>query len=162
MTLFQDLRYALRMLRKSPGFTTVAVVTLALGIGANALIFSAVNAVILQPLPFPQSDRLVSLKVLDHSENANIAVPDSISYPDFFDYRSQNHVFESIAAYHNNFFALTDADRSQHLQGEIVSSDFFSVLGVAPLFGRGFQPQDEQPGSRVVVLSHELWESTFG
>jgi putative ABC transport system permease protein len=162
MTLLQDLRYALRMLRKSPGFTTVAVVTLALGVGANALIFSAVNAVILQPLPFPQSDRLVSLKVLDHSENANIAVPDSVSYPDFFDYRAQNHVFESIAAYHNNFFALTDADRSQHLQGEIVSSDFFSVLGVPPLFGRGFQLQDDQPGSRVVVLSHELWESTFG
>lgn len=162
MTLFQDLRYALRMLRKSPGFTTVAVVTLALGIGANALIFGAVNTVILQPLPFPQSDRLVSLKALDHSENANIAVPDSVSYPDFFDWRAQNHVFESIAAYHDNFLGLTGVDRSQHLQGDIVSADFFSVLGVSPLFGRGFQPQDEQPGTRAVVLSHELWESSLG
>ncbi len=161
MTLLQDLRYAVRMLRKSPGFTTVAVVTLALGIGANALIFSAVNTVILQPLPFPKSDRLVSVKVLDHSEPTNVAAPDSVSYPDFFDFRAQNHVFESMASYHDNFFALTAANRSQHVQGEVVSADFFSVLAVPPLLGRGFQSQDERPGSRVVVLSHELWQSSF-
>jgi putative ABC transport system permease protein len=162
MTVFQDIRYALRMLRKSPGFTTVAVATLALGIGANALMFSAVDTVILRPLPFPESDRLVTVKVLDHSQNLNVPVPDSVSYPDFFDWRAQNHVFASIAAYHNNFFGLTGVDRPQHLQGEIVSADFFSVLGVSPLLGRGFQRVDEQPGSRVVVLSYDLWQTSFG
>ena len=162
MTFFQDLRYAWRMLRKSPGFTTVAVITLALGIGANALMFSVVNTVILQPLPFRQSDRLVSVKALDHSENTNISVPDSISYPDFFDLRAQNHVFESLASYRGSFFGLTSEERSQHLEGEIVSADFFSVLEIAPLLGRVLQPQDERPGNNVVVLSHELWESSFG
>ena len=159
--LFQDIRYGLRMLRKSPAFTFVAVVTLALGIGANTAIFSIVNAVLLRPLPFPEPDRLMYVVSMGQRANGTLA-EGAISYPDFFDWRSGNHVFSSLACYHPDDFTLTGIQQPLHLPGVTVSSDFFSVLGVSPMMGRGFRPEEEKPGSRVVVLSHELWQSVYG
>ena len=157
-TLLQDLRYGFRMLAKSPGFTAVAVLTLALGIGANTAIFSVVNAVLLRPLPFPQSGQLMSVEYFD----TVLGVPhQSASYPDFFDWRSQNQVFSHITAFHDSDYTLTGADQPAHLSGEVVSADFFSTLGVAPALGRGFLPEEEKAGHRVVILSDRLWRTMF-
>ncbi|HEY6250508.1 MAG TPA: ABC transporter permease [Candidatus Angelobacter sp.] len=160
-SLLQDLRYGSRMLRKSLGFTAVAVLTLALGIGANTAIFSIVNAVLLRPLPFPQPDRLMFLTEMAQRSNGTLA-EGAISYPDFFDWRSQNRVFSNLACYHSDDFTLTGKQQPLHLPGFTVSSDFFSVLGELPMLGRAFRPEEEKPGSRVVVLSHELWQSVYG
>ncbi len=157
-TLLHDLRYAFRMLTKSPGFTVVAVLTLALGIGANTAIFSVVNSVLLRPLPFPQSGRLVSVEYFDTISK----VPhESISYPDFFDWRSQNQVFSHITAFHDSNYTLTGVDQPAHLSGEVVSSDFFSTLEVIPALGRGFLPEEEKKGAHAVVLSDGLWRTAF-
>jgi putative ABC transport system permease protein len=158
-TLWQDLRYAIRMLAKAPGFTAVAVLTIALGIGANTAIFSVIEAVLLRPLPFPRSDRLVSVESL----NTQNGIPhDSASYPDFFDWRKQSDVFGSLTAFHDGSYTLTGADEPAHLSGEIVTSDFFSTLQVVPELGRGFLREEEQKGHHVVVLSDALWHSRFG
>ena len=157
---FQDIRYGLRMLRKSPAFTIVALITLALGIGANTAIFSIIDAVMLRPLPFPDSDRLVYV-TSGFSNQQNVSRPFAMSYPDFFDLRNNAKSFTGISAYHGDSVTLTGVDQPLHLTGQTVSGEFFSVLGTEPLLGRGFTREDEKPGSRVVVLSHQLWESTF-
>ena len=156
-TLLQDFRYGLRILWKSPGFTTVAVLTLALGIGANTAIFSIVNSVLLRPLPFPKPDQLVSLNEMDMRGDVPGSV--STSYPDFFDWRAQNHVFENMAAFRHANCTLTGAGTPLHIGAEIVTADFFSVLGVPPSLGRGFRPEEEK--GRFAVLSHELWQSKY-
>lgn len=157
--LIQDLRYGVRTLQKSPGFAIAAVLILALGIGANTAIFSVVSAVLLHPLPFPQSDRLVSVRDFDTASG----LPHSVaSYPDFVDWRAQNRVFSSMTAYHDSDYTLTDTDEAAHLAGEVVTSGFLTTLGVRPEFGRGFLPDDEKPGHYVVILSNHLWQSTFG
>src|SRR6185437_7585326 len=151
-------RYAFRMLRKSPGFTAVAVLMLALGIGCNTAIFSVVNAVLLQPLPFPHSERLVSVQAF----NDDAKIPqESTSYPDFFDWRAQNQAFSNIAAFHYSSYTLTGAERPAHLSGQIVTADFFSTLGVAPQLGRDFSFADEKKGQHVAILSDGLWRSQF-
>ena len=159
--LWQDLRFAIRQLRKSPGFALTTILTLALGIGATTAIFSLLNAVLLQPLPFPHPDRLMSLSSLDTSAS-KAGVPSSVSYPDFFDWRTHNHSFEAIACYRHDGRTLTGYGTPQQLETEIVSSDFFRVLGVNPLLGRGFARDEEKPGTHVVVLSHQTWQSVFG
>src|SRR5690242_4700834 len=126
--LLQDLKYGFRMLAKNPGFTAVAALALALGIGANTAIFSVVNGVLLRPLPFPDSNRLMALYEIDH-RRANY--PSSVSFPDFFDWRAQNHTFERLAAYHDSEFTLTGIDQPAHLNSETVSYDLFPLLGVA-------------------------------
>jgi putative ABC transport system permease protein len=153
-----DLRYALRQLRKSPAFTTAAVLTLALGIGANTAVFSVVNAVILRPLPFPQPARLVAVEGLDRRSGP---LPSNLSYPNFFDLRRYNLVFEYIVSYRTSSFSLSGAGMPVHLAGEIVSADLFSLLRIQPALGRGFLPEEEKAGHRVVVLSHELWQAEF-
>jgi putative ABC transport system permease protein len=158
-TLLQDIRYGLRMLLKAPGFTAVAVITLALGIGGNTAMFSVVDAVLLKPLAFPHSERLISVNETDSRRPGK---PDTFSYADFFDYRAQNHTFEGMATYRDASFNLTGVGQPQHLEGEVVSSDFFSVLGIKPALGRGFRREEEQAGRWVVVLSHQLWQSQFG
>lgn len=158
--LIQDFRYGLRTLRKSPGFTLVAVITLALGIGANTAIFSIINAVLLKPLPFAEPDRLAYVNS-GRSLSAGPARPFAISYPDFLDWRSAAKSFSAIACYHGDSFTLTGLDEPLHINGQTVSGDFFSVLGTRPLLGRGFTRDEEKPGTRVVVLSHQLWESAF-
>ncbi|MGB0122102.1 MAG: ABC transporter permease [Silvibacterium sp.] len=159
-TLFQDLRFTLRQLRKNLGFTLTAVLTLALGIGATTSIFSLVNAVLLRPLPFPQPDRLMSLQHED--QVAGTVSPTSLSYPDFFDWRARERSFSAMASYRDGNFTLTNAGDAQNLDGEIVSAEFFRVLGIHPALGRDFAPVDEKPGQHVVILSHQFWQSMFG
>src|SRR5499433_2645526 len=152
-TLFQDLRYALRQLRKNPGFTVVAVVTLALGIGANSAVFSVVDAVMLRPLPYYQPERLIEAQ----SITAVNPQPHAICYPDFFDWRSQNQTLEHVVSYHDNEFTLTGLDRPVQVDAQVVSWDFLRSLGAQPELGRGFAPQEEKGGTRVVLISHALW-----
>ena len=159
-TLLQDVRYGLRMLRKSPAFTVIALITLALGIGANTAIFSIVNAVLLKPLPFPESDRLMFMTSA-FEKQPGAAKPFATSYPDFFDYRAQAKSFDGMASYHGDSFTLTGLEQPLHVTAATVSSDFFSVLGTQPFLGRGFTRDEEKPGTRVVVLSHEIWQSVF-
>jgi predicted permease len=155
-----DARFAIRQLRKNSGFAITAILTLALGIGATTAIFSLVNAVLLRPLPFPGQDRLVWMSQQDHSLPG--VVPESLSYPDYFDWRAQNHTFSGIASYKGGGLTLDTGGESQRIEVEIVSSNLFQVLGVAPLLGRDFRLDDEKPGNRTVMLSYSLWQSVFG
>ncbi|HEY4903146.1 MAG TPA: ABC transporter permease [Candidatus Sulfotelmatobacter sp.] len=157
--LIQDFRYALRQLRKNPGFTAVAVVTLALGIGANTAVFSVIDAVMLRPLPYYHPQRLIEAKSTDtHRAGRSIA----ICYPDFFDWRSQNRTLEHLVSYHDNQFTLTGLDRPVEVDTEVVSWDLLPALGIRPELGRGFVPDEEKSGTRVVLISHALWASQFG
>jgi putative ABC transport system permease protein len=157
-TLMQDMRFGIRMLSKNPGFAMIAVLTLALGIGANTAIFSVVNAELLRPLPFRDSGRLVSVATANsrmHSSNG------SVSYPDFADWRSQNQVFEQMAAYTGATFTLTGQENPAHLEGASVSADTFDLLGVSPELGRTFQPGEDEANRRVVIISDHLWKQQF-
>jgi len=158
-TLLQDLRYGARTLLKKPGFTLIAVVTLALGIGANTAIFSVVNAVLLRPLPYAEPERLVALwegnKRRPESRN-------SISYPNFFDWRAQSQSFERMASYYTNNMALTDIATPVNLRSAVVSPDLFAVLGVKPRLGRWFVAEEEKPGIRAAVINDNLWQRQFG
>ena len=160
-SLLQDLRFAVRQLRKSPGFALTTILTLALGIGATTAMFSLINSVLLRPLPFPEPDHLMMIAPLEQSA-VKPGIPSSLSYPDFFDWRSRQHSFDAIASHHHESHTLTGSGTPQELSSETVSADFFRVLGVNPMLGRGFISDDEKKGTRVVVLSHELWQSTFG
>jgi predicted permease len=158
-TLTQDMRYGIRILAKNPGFTIIAVLTLALGIGANTAIFSVVNAELLRPLPFRDSGRLVSVATGNsrmHTSNG------SVSYPDFMDWRAQNQVFEKMAAYTEATFTLTGGEKPKHLEGASVSAETFDLLGVSPELGRTFQLQEDQPQHNVVIISDQLWKQQFG
>lgn len=161
-TLLQDLRFGVRQMMKAPGFATATILTIALGIGATTAIFSLVNAVLLRPLPFPEPDRLVTTGPVDDRRPGSASSVGSMSYPDFFDWRSRNHSFSGLAAFRDSTFTVSGVGEPRHLDGEIVSADFFKVLGVGPALGRGMALDDEKPGTHVVVLSHELWTSTFG
>jgi len=155
--LRQDFRYALRQLRKNPGFTAVAVITLALGIGANTAVFSVIDAVMLRPLPYSQPDQLIEAESVN-SHNPQLI---NISYPDFFDWRSQNHTLDHLVSYHDNLFTLTGLERPVQLDAEIVSWDLLPALGVHPELGRGFTADEEMVGTRVALISHSLWTSQF-
>ena len=157
-TLLQDMRYGIRMLMKNPGFTIIAVLTLALGIGANTAIFSVVNAELLRPLPFRDSGRLVSVAMANsrtHTSNG------SASYPDFVDWRSQNQVFEKMAAYTGATFTLTGQEHPAHLEGASVSAETFDLLGVSPELGRTFLPGEDEANHHVVIISDHLWKQLF-
>ena len=157
-TLFQDLKFGLRMLAKNPGFTTVAVLTLALGIGANTAIFSVVNAVLLRPLPYRDPGRLVALW-----ETYQKFPKVWASAPNLYDWRNQSHVFEQIAAYRvRKGFNLAGQGEPQWIQGTFATANLFPMLGVKPDLGRAFTPSADQPGAAPeVVLSHALWMSVF-
>ncbi len=158
--LLQDMRYGFRMLLKRPGFTAIAVLTLALGIGANTAIFSVVNGVLLRPLPFAESDRLVRV----YEKRLKLGrLRNPVSAPDFFDWRSQNQVFEEIAAYTEWNTNLTGGEEPERVAGTVSTAALFSVLGVQPALGRAFLPEEDQPNAnRVVLLSHGLWQRRFG
>ncbi len=159
-TLLQDLRYGARMLLKHPGFTFVAVAALALGIGANTAIFSVVNAVVLRPLPFANSERIVRIYGTNEKDAAERA---PLSYPDFADYRSQSQSVEHVAAYSFASTSMrTGAGEPERLDGIIVSSDLFPLLDVKPIAGRVFTPEEDRKGvAPVVVLSYGLWRRSF-
>src|SRR6267143_5695480 len=160
----QNLRYAFRVLGKQPLFTAIVVLTFALGIGANTAVFSVLNAVLLRPLPFHEPQNLVALGEYDAREKADPGTEIySISYLDYVDWRDQNKVFERVAVYTNKSVStLTDGNEAIHVQGEAVSADLFPLLGVQPFLGRAFLPNEDEPGNRVVILSHELWQRRFG
>ena len=157
-SLLQDLRYGARMLSKRPGFSLIAILTLALGIGANSAIFSVVNAVLLRPLPYDEAERLVYL-----SERHPNYESMSISYPDFSDWRAQNQVFESIGVINVRDYNLTGSGEPERLQTGQVSADLFSALRVHAALGRLFTNEEDKPGApAVVVLSDGLWRRRFG
>ena len=157
--LGQDLRYGLRMLARSPGFTIVAVLALALGIGANSAIFSVVNTVLLQPLPYKNPDALMMV----WEDATHLGFPDNTPSPaNFIDWRDQNTVFEGMAAMAQASFNLTGAGEPERFDGRKVSANLFNLLGVAPALGRNFLPEEDKPGSRVVILGHGMWQRRFG
>jgi putative ABC transport system permease protein len=158
--LWQDLRYGLRMLLKNPGFTIVAVVALALGIGANSAIFSVVNTVLLRPLPYKEPERLVMVWEDDTKHGYPRDTPAAANY---IDWRDQNQVFESMAAIADLSFNLTGVGEPERIDGKRVSANLFPLLGVEPQLGRTFSPEENRPGAnRVVVMSHGLWQRRFG
>jgi putative ABC transport system permease protein len=151
-----EFRYALRQLRKSPGFTIVAVLTLALGIGANSAIFSAVYAVLLRPLPFHGSSRLVAIQTTEPGRQDDVGV----SYPSFLDWRAQSQAFEGMSAFHVGDFTLIGRGEPVHLAGAVASANLFSVLGVSPALGRGFLSAEDKPGAGLpIVVSHSFWQN---
>jgi predicted permease len=156
-TCWQDVRFGARMLRKNPGFTLVAVLTLALGIGANAALFSVVNGVLLNPLPYPHPEELVSL-----AQNLPPFSQLAISYPDFVDWTRMNRTFQALAAYRRDDFNLTGSVQAQRVTATHVSASFFPLLGARPVIGRNFSPDEDQHGAApVVMLSAAFWRSKF-
>src|SRR5271166_164437 len=152
--LIDDIRFGLRMLRKSPAFTLVAVLTLALGIGANTALFSVVDGVLLNPLPFPHPEQLVTL----HENKPNFE-NGSISYPNFLDWQKQNHTFSAMALYRATDFSLTGTGEAEQVQGEFITSDFFPLLDVKPILGRNFTAaEDRIGGAPVALVSAGFWE----
>ncbi|HSB08445.1 MAG TPA: ABC transporter permease [Blastocatellia bacterium] len=156
--MIQDLRFGFRMLRRQPGFTLVAVLTLALGIGANTAIFSVVNALLLRPLPYMEPDRLVLL-----SERSREGERLDVAYPNFADWRERAHSFVGMAAAYYASFTLTGVEKSSRLEAGVSNCNFFQLLGVNPQLGRLFTEADDHYGAaRTVMLSHELWQTRFG
>jgi putative ABC transport system permease protein len=160
-TLWQDLRYGARMLLKKPGFTLIAVLTLALGIGANTAIFSLIDALLLRPLPGVEDpERLVMVYTSDFSSGRY----SSSSYPDYKDFRDQNHILSGLAAFTNSAMHLSTGGESERVRGGLVTGNYFSVLGVKATMGRTLLPEDDQSlgAHPVAVLSHDLWQRRFG
>src|SRR6266567_99729 len=159
-TLIQDVRYGTRMLRKNPGFTAVAVLTLALGIGANTAIFSFVHAILLRPLPFKEANRLVMVftSYLQNGSHKNW-----VAAPTLDEWRKQSAVFEGLAARSFGGFVLTGKGQPETIPGSRLSANIFRLLGIQPLLGRDFLPEEETYGKdHVVLLSHELWRRRYG
>ena len=159
-SFWRDLRGAFRILRKSPGFTTAAVLTLALAIGANTAVFSVVQAVILRPLPYRDPDRLAMLWTDDLRKNIHEA---GTSFPTFEDWRSRNRTFEDVAlCSRSNPVTLTGGEDPERVQGALISANLFPLLGASPAIGRGILPEDEASGAHAVVISDGLWRRRFG
>jgi len=165
-TLLQDLKYGLRMLAKNPGFTAVAVLTLALGIGANTAIFTIVNAVLLNPLPVTDAAHLVQLDTIDKKTMVALgnATRLGISFPNYEDYQRQGDVFSGLAAFQPTALTLSGGEKPKQFQGSLVTANYFDVLGVSAVVGRTFRPdEDKHPGGdTVAVISYGLWSREFG
>lgn len=164
-TLWQDVRYALRMLASAPGFTAVAVLTLALGVGANSTIFTVINSTLLKPLPYPEADRLVLVWKTYASDPDDVNI---VSAPDFWDWDRENDVFARMAIFDSagkayNLGIEGSGRQAEGVSGVRVTAGFFDVLGVTPFIGRTFRPEEETPGRhRAVILSHGLWARRYG
>ncbi len=155
--ILRDLSYAFRSFLKKPGFVLLAILALSTGIGINTAIFSVVHAVLIQPLPYKNPDRILILW------EKSPQMETSVSYPNFLDWKAQNRVFESISAFRRDSFNLTGNGDPERLQGHMISSDFFRVLGIAPQLGRDLRSDEDKPdGSPVVILSYGLWQRRFG
>jgi len=158
--LLSDIRYAIRNLIKRPGFTLIAVVTLGLGIGANSAIFSAINALLLNPLPIPNQDRVMAIwdKDPNHGYEHN-----EVAVANYIDWRAQNQSFEKLALYRWWNVNLTGIDTPERIQGFLVTSNFFDTLGIHPMMGRGFIEGEDQPGAaNVAIIAYSLWQRQFG
>jgi len=158
-TLLRDIRYGVRSLLKRPGFTAIAVITLALGIGANTAIFSVVNAVLLRPLPYVEADQLV----VPWGTRTNAQDRTNVSYPDFVDWQAQTKTLDHIAAYNSAGALLREGDADpQVISGAAVSADLFQLLKVTPVLGRSFtRAEDQANAAPVIVLGYELWQKRF-
>jgi predicted permease len=155
--LRQDIQFALRVLRKSPGFAAIAILTLALGIGANTALFSVVNGVLLNPLPFQDPDQLVAIYTKTPTFEQS-----SIPYLNYLDWQKNNRSFTSLCFFRSDNFNLTGAGESERLHGHMISAEFFSTLGIQPVLGRAFLPEEDQPGAApVVMLGDALWKRRF-
>src|SRR5918996_1188327 len=159
-SLRSDINYALRNLWKRPGFTLVAVLTLAIGIGANTAIFSAINALLLKPLPFTELDRVVTIwdklpsRGLDHNE---------VSLANYLDWQAQGQSYVQLALYRWWSANLTGIDPPERIQGFLVTANFFDALGMKPIMGRNFTEEENQPGKdAVAIITHSLWQRRFG
>jgi predicted permease len=157
-TLWQDLRYALRMLSKSPGFAAIAVLTLAVGIGANTALFSVVNGVLLSPLAYPQASQLVRVYARTSGVDKG-----PLTYMNFLDWQRDTHTLSSMALYRNQDYNFTGVGEAERLSGYMISSSFFSTLGLNPVIGRTFRPEEDQLGAApIVVLGGGFWKRRFG
>ena len=154
-SLLKDIRYSLRVLRSNMGFASIAVIALALGIGANTAIFSVVNAVLLRPLPLPHPERVMVI----HDQFNALGLPSiGVSAPDFMDVTAEKNTFESTAAIDVNNYNLTGTDKPERVLGMNNTAGFFPLMGVPPVAGRWFSPEEDKPGTnRVVVISEGLW-----
>jgi putative ABC transport system permease protein len=160
--LIQNLKFGIRLLRKSPGFACVAIFVMALGIGANTAIFSVVHAVLLEPLPFPDADRLVQVWHVPPQTSFPGMTRFAVSAANFLDWQKQNNVFEQMAVYGGAGYDITGAGKPESVVASTVSSNFFSVLGVQPLHGRVFLPEEDRPGrNHEVILSNKLWQARY-
>lgn len=158
--LRQDLAYGVRGLRHNPGFSLVVILTLALGIGANTAIFSVVHGVLLRPLPYGAPERLMQVEQLGRTAHPGTF---GFSFTDLEDYRARNHTFSGLAEYHSMWFILLGRPEPERVQTGVVSANYFSVLGVKPILGRDFSPEDEKPGApAVLLLSNDYWQRSFG
>ncbi|HET6975488.1 MAG TPA: ABC transporter permease [Pyrinomonadaceae bacterium] len=156
--MVQDLIYAVRWFRKNPGFTVLAVLMLAVGIGVNTAMFSVINAVLLRPLPYPESDRLVWM-----NESGTEVTNRELSYPNFVDWRARNQVFESMSTFRGYGVNLTGAGEAESLDTRLISADYFRVMRATPLLGRDFTSEDDKPGAApVVIISYPFWQQRFG
>ena len=155
----KDLRFGARTLIKNPGFTAIAIVVIALGVGANTAIFSIVNAILLEPLPFPDPDRLVVFSELSPNTSERM----SISFPSFLDWRARARSFDGMAGYRAYSGTLTGIDPPVRLTGRMVSAGFFEILGVKPMRGRSIGPEEDKPNAEpVALISFSCWQSRFG
>jgi hypothetical protein len=163
-TLIQDLRYGVRTLMKNPGFTLIAVITLALGIGANTAIFSVVNGVLLRPLPYYEPERLVMVWADRPILQAKTGLPDfPVTVADFIDWRNQNQVFEQMAAMFPSRMNLTGGGEPESVVGLRATASLFPLLGARLAMGRAFLPEEDRAGAdRVVVIGHRLWQQRYG
>src|SRR6266478_815393 len=158
-TLFKDIRYGMRSLLKHPGFTLIATITLALGIGANTAIFSVVRGVLLRPLPFSDPKRLIGIRESKVGEGHS----NPMAWRSFAEFRDKAQTLESIAAYFNWDQDIEQADGTMRVQGALVSYSYFKVLGVHPLLGRDFMPEDDKVGApRTAILGYDLWQQFYG
>ena len=159
-TFWNDLRYGWRVMRRSPGFAAVALLTLAIGIGANAAIFSIVNGVLLRPLPFPDSGRIVTIWETDPNRNV---VRGTTSPAELLDWQDMNHSFAELSGWRSLLFTITGSGDAEQVHGSQVSGNFFRMLGVGPAIGRDFSKEDQQPGhEQVAILSYALWQRHYG
>src|SRR5882762_308016 len=158
MSFWQDVRYGLRVLSKNPGFTAIAILTLALGIGANTALFSVVNGVLLNPLPFPNPDELVAV----YSKSPTFQ-ESSIAYPNFLDWQKDNHSFAALSAFRGDDYNMVGAGEPERVHIHMISAEFMPALGMKPLLGRAFRPQEDQAGAGpVTILGDGLWKRKFG
>jgi hypothetical protein len=157
-TIWQDIRYALRTLRRAPGFAAVSTITLAMGIGGTTAMFSVLHAVILRPLPYTDPDRLVAIGHPDEAER-----PSTLGYLTFQDWRTRTRAFEDAALIRSWLATITDGGEPERINAVRVSWNFFRVLGIRPALGRDFRPEEDRPEAwRVVLLSDALWRRRFG
>jgi putative ABC transport system permease protein len=158
--LFKDIRYGVRSLLKRPGFTAVALITLALGIGANSAMFTVVNAVLLRPLPYPEPERIVLLEGINPAQGITLS---NMSVPDFADWQNQNTVFDQMAGFVSGGVLLSSGDETERVRGASVTADFFPLFRSNASVGRTFQADDSQSGREsTAVLSYGLWQRRFG